>query len=168
MTDDEFLELVAHFCERALPAQVGRHVYLWHGKIAPLTLRLSGTVVQTLNLHELAAGLSRAPRSVDAARSLLNEAIASQMSRLISPHGQQIVLVTGCDLLSRYGMRLTPFVEYVSDRVMVIFVLAPDETRFQPPVPLPSYISLEPDAPLAYLQNMIDKRAVIDNVEEVI
>lgn len=168
MTDSEFLDLITHFCERALPAQVDRHIYLWHGQIGPLAARLSGAVAQTLDLDELAAGLPRAPRSVDEARRLLNGAIALRLDRLIAPHDQQVVMVTGCDLLSRYGIRLTPFLERVSERVMVIFVLSPDETQFQPPMPLPDYVSLDTDAPLAYLQKMIDKRAVINNVEEVI
>ena len=44
MNRDEFLDLITRFSGRALPAQVGRHVYLWHGSITSLSAGVAGTV----------------------------------------------------------------------------------------------------------------------------
>jgi hypothetical protein len=142
-------------------------VYVWHGSEGSLTAVVSGSVTRILHLHKLAAALTRAPRSIDAARSLLTRAIRSQIDDLISSQGQQVVIVTGCDLLSRYRVRLSLFFERASEQVMVVFVVPPDESHFQPSVPLPGYVALNPDAPLEYLSTALDKRAVIDDAEEL-
>ena len=167
MNRDEYLNLLSRFSGRALPAQVGRHVYLWQGSASSLTATIPGSVARVVDLHKLAAALTRAPRSVDAARRLLSRVIRSQLDDLISPHGQQVVVVTGCDLLGRYRVRLSLFFERASERVMIVFVVPPDESRFEPPVPLPSYVALDPGAPLEYLSSALDKRAVIEDAEEL-
>ena len=167
MNRDEFLDLLSRFSGRALPAQVGRHVYLWHSSVSSLTTAIPGPVARVLDVHKLAAALTRAPRSVDAARPLLSRAIRSQLDDLISPRGQQVVVIAGCDLLGRYRVRLSLFFERASERVMIVFAVPPDESRFRPSVPLPSYVALNPGAPLEYLSSALDKRAVIDNAEEL-
>lgn len=166
MNRDEYLDLLSRFSGRALPAQVGRHVYLWHGSTSSLTAAIPGSVGRCLDLHKLAAALTHTPRSIDAARTLLSRAIRLQLDDLISPHGQQVVVVTGCDLLSRYRVRLPLFFERASEQVMIVFVVPSDESRFQPSVPLPGYVALDPGAPLEYLADALDRRAMIDNTEE--
>jgi hypothetical protein len=167
MNQDEYLDLLSRFSGRALPAQVGRHVYLWQGSTSSLLARVPGSVSRVLDLHQLAAGLARAPRSIDAARPLLNRAIRSQLDDLISPRGQQVIAVTGCDLLSRYRVRLALFFEKATEQVMIVFVVPANESHFQPSVPLPGYVALNPQAPLEYLSSVLDKRAVIAGAEEL-
>ena len=137
MNPSEFLALTARFAERPFPAQVGRHVYLWHGKTEALLVAIPGTALCTLDVHRLAAGLSRAPRSLDAARRLLRRTLRSRLQELVSPHGQQVLVVTGCDLLSRYRVPPALFFEWASERTMIVLILSPDESCFEPPVPLP-------------------------------
>lgn len=167
MTRDEFLDLLSRFVERPLPALAGRHLYLWHGSKEHLTFVLPGNVTQTLDLHALAATLLQAPRSTDAARRLLRGALRSGLADLTPSHGQQVLMVTGCDLLSRYRVPLGPFFEIASDHVMVVLVVLPDETRFRPAEPIPAYVSLSPDAPFEYLRTLVDKGAVINTIEEL-
>jgi len=167
MTRDEFLDLLSRFAKRPLPALAGRHLYLWHGSVEHLTAVLSGNVVRTLDLHVLAATLSRAPRSTDAVRRLLRDTLRSQLANLTTSHRQQVIVVTGCDLLSRYRVPLGPFFEIASEHVMVVLVVSPAETRFRPAEPIPDYVLLDPDAPFDYLRTAVGKGAVINTVEEL-
>ena len=162
MTQDEFLDLLSRFAERPMPALTGRHVYLWHGGVDRLTGALPGSAVRMLDLHALAATLSRSPRSVDAARRLLLQTIRAQLADLLSSDRQQVIVLTGCDLLSRYRVPLGPFFEVASERTAVILTISPEETRFHPTEPLPDYVSLLPHAPFDYLRAVAGERAVIN------
>jgi hypothetical protein len=166
MNQGEFLALLSRFAERPMPALAGRHVYLWHGPVDLLRRTLPGHTLQPLDLHALAAGLSQAPRSVDGARRLLLRAIRPRLAGLLPPDRQQVVVVTGCDLLSRYRVPLGPFFEIASERTAVVFVVPPEETRFQPAEPLPEYVSLNSHAPLDYLRGALGEGASIATVEE--
>jgi len=162
MTQDEFLDLLSRFTERPMPALTGRHVYLWHGGVDRLTGALPGSAVRILDLHALAATLSQSPRSVDAAHRLLLQAIRAQLADVLSPDRQQVIVVTGCDLLSRYGVRPSPFFEVVSERTAVVLTIPPEETHFQPIESLPDYVSLLPHAPFDYLRVALGEGAVIN------
>ena len=166
MNQDEFLELLSRFAERPVPALSGRHVYLWQGHPPSLTKGLPGNVSRILEIHTLASSLSQAPGSIDAARRLLLQAIRAELAEVASKQRQQILVVTGCDLLSRYRVPLGPFFEIASEHVAIVLTLSPAETSFQPSTPLPEYISWSPRAPLDYLCGVLDKGAVIDTVEE--
>ena len=166
MNQHEFLDLLSRFAERPMPSLAGRHVYLWHGSLEPLTRALPNRVRRSLDLHALAATLPQAPRSVDGARRMMLQAIRSQISDLLSSDHQQVLVVSGCDLLSRYRVPLGSFFEIASEQTAVVLTLPPAETRYQPSVPLPEYVSWNPRAPLDYLCKALDKGAVIDTVEE--
>ena len=71
-------------------------------------------------------------------------------------------MVTGCDLLSRYGVGLNPFFEVVSERTAVVLTIPPEETLFQPAEPLPDYVSLLPHVPFDYLRAALGERVVIN------
>ena len=167
MNSDAFFTLLSHFAERPLPARVGRHVYLWLGSTESLKHTIPSHVLRVLDLHQLAAGLSGAPRSVDAARRLINRALRSQLDDLISLCRQQVLVVTGCDVLSRYQAPLIPFFEIASEHVMVVFTVRPAETHAQPIDPLPDYVSWNPGAPLEFMRSAISKEAVISHMEEL-
>ena len=129
---------------------------------------MPGGVVRTLDLHTLAAGLPSAPRSIDAVRRLLRGALRSHLASLGTLSRQQVLAVTGCDLLSRYQMPLGPFFEIASERLMVVLVISPEETRFRPNEPLPDYVSLDSHAPFNYLRHALGEGAVINTVEELL
>ena len=166
MNQVEFLDLLSRFAERPMPALSGRHVYLWQGYLDPLSRALPGNVSRGLDLHALASSLPQVPRSIDAARRVLLQAIRSQTSYLLPPDRQQVLAVTGCDLLSRYRVPLGSFFEIASEHKAVVLILPPVETHFQPSAPLPEYVSWNPRAPLDYVCHALDKGAVIDTVEE--
>lgn len=168
MTRDEFLDLLSRFAERPLPALTGRHLYLWHGSVEHLRAVVPGNVAQTLDLHTLAATMPHAPRSIDAARRLLRDALRSQLAELPTLDRQQVLVVTGCDLLSRYRVSLRPLFEIASEQVMVVLVVSPDETHFRPAEPIPDYVSLDPDAPFDYLKGVVGEKAVINTAEELL
>lgn len=169
MKTAEFLDLLVRFAERPMPAHtgIGRHVYLWHGEVERLIAAVPGAAMRRLDLHDLAAELPQAPRAVDAARRVLLQAIRSRLAGLAVAERQHIVVVTGCDLLSRYGAALAPFFEIASDRTAVVFAVSPAETQFQPTAPLPDYVSLDARAPFNHLHSILGERAVIDSIEEL-
>jgi hypothetical protein len=166
MNQEEFLDMLSRFAGRPMPALPGRHVYLWHGEVDPLRRALPGHTVRTLDLCALAASLSQAPSSMDGARRLLLRAIRPQVADLLSSDRQQVLVVTGCDLLSRYRMPLGSFFEIASERVAVVFAVSPADTDFLPTEPLPEYVSLNPHAPFDYLRGALGERAVIEPAEE--
>ncbi len=166
MNQEEFLDLLRRFAERPMPALGGRHVYLWHGDVAFLRRALPGHTVRVLDLHALAASLSQSPGSIDGARRVLLRAIRSQIADLPSSDHQQVLVVTGCDLLSRYRVPLGSFFEIVSECTAVVFAVSPAETYFQLTEPLPEYVSLNPHAPLDYLRGALGEGAVIATAEE--
>ena len=126
---------------------------------------MPGNVARTLDLHALAATLSGSPRSADAARRLQRDALRSQLADLPTLDRQQVLVVTGCDLLSRYRVPLGPFFEIASEHLMVVLLVSPTETRFRPAEPIPGYVSLDPDAPFDYLRTAVGAEAVINTVE---
>jgi hypothetical protein len=166
VNQEEFLDLLCRFAERPMPALGGRHVYLWHGDVDPLGRALPGHTVRTLDLHALAASLSQAPSSMDGARRMLLRTIRPQIADLLSSDRQQVLVVTGCDLLRRYRVPLGSFFEIASEHTAVVFAVSPAETYFQPTEPLPEYVSLNPHAPLDYLRGALGEGAVIATVEE--
>jgi hypothetical protein len=166
MNQEEFLDLLSRFAERPMPALSGRHVYLWHGDIDPLRRALPGHTIRTLDLYALAASLSQAPRSMDGARRLLLQALRSQILELPAADRQQVLIVTGCDLLSRYRVPLTSFFEIASERMAVVLTVPSAETSFRPAEPLPEYVSLNPHAPLDYLRGALGEGVIIATAEE--
>jgi hypothetical protein len=166
MNQEEFLDLLSRFVDRPIPALAGRHVYLWHGNLDPLTNALPGKVRRILDLHALAATQPKAPRSIDGARRVLLQAVRWQIADLLTSDRQHVLVVTGCDVLSRYRVPVGSFFEIASEHTAVVLTLPPAETRFQPSAPLPEYVSWNPHAPLDYLCKALDKGAVIDTVEE--
>jgi hypothetical protein len=164
MTKDELFNLISRFALRPLPAVNGRHVYLWHGSLEILKRGIPVEILISIDLHHLAATLPRAPRMRDEARRLLSQAINTTLNEHESDH-QQIFVVTGCDLLSRYEVPLNPFFQVASERQMVILVAPLAETHFQPSHPLPSYVVLDPTAPFNYLKAVVGAVATINDSE---
>jgi hypothetical protein len=166
MKRDEFLKLIKQFSEQPIVATEGRHVYLWHGDRRQLQATMPANAFVDVDLHKLAMQAERAPRAQDQVQRLLRRLIQSYLSEVVKDNHQQFVIITGCDLLSRYAMPLNVFYETVSDTVMVVFVVSPAETNFTPGIPLPDYISINPTAIFSYLKNRVGENAVIDTTED--
>jgi hypothetical protein len=168
MTQDELLDLISRFSQRPLPALGGRHVYLWHGSWEGLKGAIPTQVVAHLDLHRLAATLERAPRARDEASRLLRRAVQKELNERLTSDSQQILVVTGCDLLSRYQVSINPFFQVASEKHMVILIVSPAETYFQPSEPLPDYVTLDASAPFDYLQAAVGPEATVNVTEDVL
>ena len=168
MTKDELLTLIARFSQRPLPALGGRHVYLWHGTLESLKGAIPAQVLTLLDLHRLAAALPRAPRASDEARRLLSRAIEEELDERLAPDSQQILVIAGCDLLCRYQVSINSFFQIASEKQIVILVVSPAETRFQPSSPLPDYVTLDASAPFDYLLAAVGPEATINAAEDIL
>jgi hypothetical protein len=167
MTQTEFLNLVSRFANRPLPALNGRHIYLWHGQLNRLEAAIPpGLSTTRINLHHLVSTLPRTPRAHDEARRLLARTIQQNLPERLISNNQQIYIITGCDLLSRYQLSLQSFFQLASETQMVILVVPLSETQFQPVVPLPGYVELDAAAPFEYLQTALGSRATITMDED--
>ena len=168
MTKAELLDLVSRFADRPVPAlATGRHVYLWHGQLNYLKAALPTDLsISPIDLHQLTVALARTPRADNEAQRLLRQVIQQEINTYLTSNSQQIFVVTGCDLLSRYRVSLNPFFEIASEKRMIIFVVSSSETRFQPPPSLPTYIELNPAVPFEYLQTFIGLAATISADED--
>lgn len=162
MTKAELFDLISRFAQRPLPALAGRHVYLWHGPLSVLKEAVpTELLVSTIDLRHLAATLPRAPRAHDEARRLMVQIIQKSLNEQLEAAGQQIFLITGCDLLSRYHVSLNPFFQVASEKRMVILVVPLSETQFQPSSPLPGYVELNAATPFEYLYAAVGSTATI-------
>lgn len=168
MTKNELLDLISRFSQRPVPALGGRHVYLWHGAWEALRSLIPAQVLTHLDLHRLAATLERAPRARDEAGRLLRRAVEREISGQLASDRQHILAVTGCDLLSRYQVSIKPFFQIASERQMVILVVSPVETHFQPADPLPDYVTLDTSAPFDYLRTAVGSEVTINVTEDVL
>lgn len=165
MQTDEFADLLASFAQRPVPPVAGRHVYVWHGELAALRAIVPAGLVSELDLYALAAGLPRTPYAVDEARRLLQTALQTWLRDHTPARGQrQVVVVTGNTLLERYRLPLEAFFQVSGDARMIVLVVTPAETSFDPRRPLPPYVTVQPTAALAYLRASVGERAVIGGV----
>ena len=89
MKRDEFAELVDGFRIRPVMPPAGqRHVYLWHGDLPALTPLLARANGLSLDLHELTRSLERKPTDLNAARRVLEDAIAGRLRE--HPHTENV------------------------------------------------------------------------------
>jgi len=165
MTKRELFDLISRFAQRPLPAVNGRHVYLWHGSLDVLKRAIPAETFVSIDLRHLAVALPRAPRARDEARRLLNQTIQTTLNEKLEFDHQQIFVVTGCDLLSRYEVSLNSFFQLASEKHMIILVVPLAETQFQPSRPLPNYVVLDSTAPFNYLQAVLGTAATIGDAE---
>jgi hypothetical protein len=162
MSYNDFVDLIAAFCKRPTVSTEGRHVYLWHGDLNKLKTIIPVRCHSVLDLYQLAKSLERTPRANDEARRLLNKVLKEKLSDALVENRQHVLIVIGCDLLSRYSIPLKMFFEVSSETVMVIFVVSNLESKFKPNEVLPDYISLNPTSTLAYIKDVLGENATIE------
>ena len=161
---DDFAALIEKFCQQPIVATEGRHVYLWHGDPAKLKSLTSADAFVGLDLHQMVFQMPRTARAQDEVQRLLKTAIKEALIKSVHKGRQQIVAVTGCDLLSRYAVPLQPFFEIVSETVMIVFAVSPNETNFNRI--LPDYININPTSTLTYIRDVLGENLTINTHRE--
>lgn len=158
MTKTDFLALLENFSRRPMPATTksARHIYVWQDDVGTLRARVPAGVFHLLDLHVLCKTLDTTPSSLNLARQALERALADWFAREFSETGaQRILVVTGCDLLARYGVSLGAFLQRANESSMIVFVVPAQDTHYQPRV-LPAFIHLQPNATFLYFKSFDD------------
>jgi hypothetical protein len=168
MKNDELVNLIARFAQHSIPALEHRHVYLWHGSWEKLKEAVPVVALVKVDLRLLVADLPQTPRAQDKAAQLLRRTIEKTLQHQIAFARQQVVVVTSCDLLSRYHVPLRPFFDIVSEQRMVILVVPPAETRVLPAGLLPEYVVFDPSAQFEYLRAALGDLAIVDVPEDIL
>ena len=154
-----------------------RHLYLWHGDLAALENLVPSVLLQRFDLYALAGQLPRTPYAVDEARRVLRAQIERELRDQITSVRQaslgyardrqdrctprQVLIVSGCSLLARYGVPLQPFYAFVSDSRAAVLVVSREETEFVPPAGLPDFVRLAPAATFVALSQVVGDKNVV-------
>ncbi len=167
-----------------------RHLYLWHGDLAALENLVPPVLLQRLDLYALTGQLPRTPYAVDEARRVLRAQIERELrdqitsvrqahrhachesTLAVEPRheysrwqdrraSQQVLIVSGCSLLARYGVPLQPFYAFVSDSRAVVLVVSREETEFVPPAGLPDFVRLAPATTFVALSQVVGDKNVV-------
>jgi hypothetical protein len=165
MNKDELIKLAWQFSKRPVLSMIGRHLYLWHGDFEMLSGEIPAGISEEFNLYKLIPLLPQTPNSREGAMSLIQKAIKNKLYKFIPSEKQRIILITGCDLLSRYKVPLTDFFSISSESILFIFIISPKETFFHPTSPLPDFVSLNPAHTFNYLKGIIGEVATIEVTE---
>lgn len=149
----------------------GRHVYLWYGSSKALLLLLPAGLVKSLDVTRLMACEERPPTASGEARRRIERALRLKLQELASQlainNGRQILVVSGTELLARYGIGIVSFYEeYVSDRTIVIFI-AHRVTDNSPVLEnLPGFVRLLPDTTYRYVLSLLESEDTVVSEEE--
>lgn len=160
MTQSEFAKLLKRFAANPVTSTIGRHVYLWHGEEDRLHGMCSSGVLDTLDLHILAAAATRTPFDQAEASQILQRLIDGWLNKNLNQARQHIVFVTGCDLLARYRTPLTSLFQWSSDTVMFVLIVNNLQTH-SPAVQMPDYVTFQPLGTFTYLKEIVNEYAII-------
>ena len=162
MTPDDLRQTFERLARGPAVATMGpRHLYLWHGDLAALENLVPSVLLQRFDLYALAGQLPRTPYAVDEARRLLRAQIERELRDQITRASQQVLIVSGCSLLARYGVPLQPFYSFASDNRAVVLVVSREETEFVPPAGLPDFVRLAPAATFVALSQAVGDKNVV-------
>ncbi len=158
MTSQDLLQLLENFSRRPIPAatQSARHLYVWQSDVETLRQAVPRTQFYLLDIHALCQTLDATPSSPNLARQKLEREIAAWLAREFPQDAKQCVLVvTGCDLLARYGVSLGMFSQRANESKLIVFVSPLQDTNYQPRS-IPSFIHIQPNATLLYFKSLED------------
>ncbi|MEN4011376.1 MAG: hypothetical protein ROW48_05040 [Bellilinea sp.] len=161
MKRSEFLEFLTRFANQPIPATINRHVYLWIGEMDALFSSYPPGFIQKLDLHALCRDITKTPNGDKAAGRELSGAMDDWILRNLITGSQQAILVTGIDLLYRYRLPLSVFIQLASEKNVIILALSALDVNFRPAKPLPSYILFSPYAILKYAASVIPEEAIV-------
>ncbi|MDL1895060.1 hypothetical protein FBQ82_02195 [Anaerolineae bacterium CFX7] len=158
MTSKDFLDLLANFSRRPIPAATksARHLYVWQNEIEPLRAHVPQAQLHLLDLHALCKTLDTTPSSPTLARQKLERAMADWLGREFPQDGTQAVLaVTGCDVLARYDVSLGVFSQRANESKLIVFVAPSQDTHYQPRS-IPPFIQIQPHTTFLYFKSFED------------
>ncbi len=140
-----------------------RNLYVWYGEADGLTALLPAGRTQSLDLFQLAAGLSRHPFAQDEANELLRDVLRARLRAWYndSAGAHPVMIVSGCELLARYRVGLQPFYDALTDHSMVILICSAVDAAYNPAGRLPGYVQCEPGTTLAYLSRLVEDDHVV-------
>ena len=162
MTLDDLCQTFERLARGPVAAtRTSRHLYLWHGNLAALEGLVPPALLQHLDLYTLIGKLPRRPYALDEARRLLRAQIERELRDQVSRTPRQVLIVSGCGLLARYGVPLQPFYSFVSDSRAVVLVVSREETEFIPPAGLPDFVRLAPATTFVALSRAVGEKNVI-------
>lgn len=162
MKHSEFLEFLARFAIRPIPATFNRHIYLWLGEVDELISECPTGFMQRLDLCALCKDMTHTPLGDKAAGRELSEAIENWLhTNFPTGSQQQALLVEGLVLLYRYHIPISVFIQLANERNMVILVLSTLDVNFRPAKPLPSYVQFSPYSILKYVTLEIPEEAIV-------
>lgn len=162
MTPDDLCQIFDRLAHGPVVATAGvRHLYLWYGNPERLEEMIPPSLLQRLDLYALAAQLPRTPYAADEARRLLRDQIERELRARAVPDSRQVLVVSGCNLLARYGVPLQPFYAFVNDSRIVILVVPRAEAEFTLPLRLPDFVRLVPTETFAALSQVVGEKSVI-------
>lgn len=164
---DRFRTILETFLRAPQPY---RNLYVWHGEVEGtdgLRSLLPSDQMQSLDLFQMTGGLSHHPFARDEVSELLRDALRARLRDWYTDDvsTQSVLVVTGCELLARYGVGLQPFYEALTDRGMIILVCSAADAAYDPAGRLPVYVRCEPGATLAYLSRLVEDDHVVEAVE---
>jgi hypothetical protein len=162
MNYDNLISLIKDFSERTIPAVENRHVYLWHGELRNLLNHIKDVNYDLLDLHKCVFDLPGLPYSQIEASKILRKIIQSKLAEILDKDKQQIIIIEGCDFLSRYKISIGPFFEYANESTLFVFVISPLETHFKPKNILPKFVSLNTENTYQYLKKIIGEKNTIE------
>jgi len=170
VTPDDLRQTFGRLARGPTAATIGpRHLYLWHGDLAALENLVPSVLLQRFDLYTLVGQLPRTPYGVGEARRVLRAQIERELRDQITSvrqaqdrrASQQVLIVSGCSLLARYGVPLQPFYSFVSDSRAVVLVVAREEAEFVPPAGLPDFVRLTPAATFSALSRAVGDKNVV-------
>lgn len=162
MTPDDLRRIFEHLTRGPVVATAGgRHLYLWYGDPKRLEEMIPPALLQRLDLYALTSSLPRAPYAADEARRLLRDLIEQELRARAMPDACQVLVVSGCNLLARYGVPLQPFYAFVSDSRVVVLAVAREESEFLLPQRLPDFVRLAPTETFVALSRAVGERNVV-------
>jgi len=140
-----------------------RNLYVWYGEADGLAALLPAGQTQSLDLFQLAAGLSHHPFAQDEANELLRDVLRARLRAWYSDSAglHPIMIVSGCELLARYRVGLHPFYDVLTDHSMVILICSAVDAAYNPAGRLPGYVQCEPGTTLAYLSRLVEDDHVV-------
>jgi len=162
MNTSAFFELIARFAEQPIPAILTRHVYLWVGEDDDLFFKSPLGFIKKLDLHLLCKNVSKTPIGDKAAGREFSRAIDEWLLKeLPGSQRQRALLITGLDLLYRYYLPLSPFIQLASENTMVILCVSELDISFRLQKPLPSYIQFNPYSILNYAVSEVSEEGIV-------
>lgn len=162
MTPDDLRQIFDRLAGGPVVATTGvRHLYLWYGDPKRLEEMIPPALLQRLDLYALTSRLPRTPYAVDEARWLLRDGIEQELRTRATSDARQVLVVSGCNLLARYGVPLQPFYAFVSESRAVVLVVPRSETEFTPSLRLPDFVRLAPAETFVALSRAVGERNVV-------